>query len=98
MPEYLVSYLPYSQTVQGIYKVKGETSAYYRIQINDRYTELISKKTLRPKGSDKQYHVWTGEQVRRFLHKEKLIRKFREINPSELTTEKLEAIIEVAFE
>lgn len=98
MPEYLVCYLPYSRTVQGIYKVQGETSAYYRIQINDKYTELISKRTLRPRGSDKQYHVWTGEQVRRFLHKEKLVKKFREINPSELTAEKLEAIIEVAFE
>ena len=98
MPEYLVCYLPYSRTVQGIYKVQGETSVYYRIQINDKYTELISKRTLRPRGSDKQYHVWTGEQVRRFLHKEKLVKKFREINPSELTAEKLEAIIEVAFE
>ena len=98
MPEYLVCYLPYSRTVQGIYKVQGETSAYYRIQINDKYTELISKRTLRPRGSDKQSHVWTGEQVRRFLHKEKLVKKFREINPSELTAEKLEAIIEVAFE
>ena len=98
MPEYLVCYLPYSKTVQGIYKVQGETSAYYRIQINDKYTELISKRTLRPRGSDKQYHVWTGEQVRRFLHKEKLVNKFRKINPSELTTEKLEAICEIAFE
>jgi hypothetical protein len=98
MPEYLVCYLPYSKTVQGIYKVKGETSVYYRIQINNKYTELISKRTLRPRGSDKQYYIWTGEQVKRFLHKEKLVKKFREINPSELTAEKLEAIIEVAFE
>jgi hypothetical protein len=98
MPEYLVCYLPYSKTVKGIYKVKGETSAYYKIQINDKYMELVSKRTLRPRGSDKQYYIWTGEQVKRFLHKEKLVKKFREINPSELTVEKLEAIIEVAFE
>lgn len=98
MPDYLVSYLPYSETVQGIYKVSGETSAYYKIQINDKYTELVSKRTLRPRGSDKQYYIWTEEQVRRFLHKEKLVKKFREINPSELTAEKLEAIIEIAFE
>lgn len=98
MPEYLVNYLPYSKTVQGIYKVQGETSAYYRIQLNDKYTELISKRTLRPKGSNKQYYIWTREQVRCFLHREKLMQKFREINPSELTVEKLEAIIKVAFE
>jgi hypothetical protein len=98
MPEYLVCYLPYSNTVRGIYKVEGETPAYYRIQINDKCMELISKRTLRPRGSDKQYHIWTAEQVRHFRHRENLVRKFREINPSELTTEKLEAIIEVAFE
>lgn len=98
MPKYLVSYLPYSETVQRIYEVSGETSASYKIQINDKHTEFISKRTLRPRGSDKQYYIWTEGQVRRFLHKEKLVRKFREINPSELTAEKLEAIIEVAFE
>lgn len=98
MPEYLVCYLPYSETVKGIYKVIGETSAYYKIRYNEMYTELVSKRTLKPRGSDKQYYIWTNEQVKCFLHKEKLVKKFREINPSELTTEKLEAILEVAFE
>lgn len=98
MSEYLVHYFPCSDRVQGIYKVKGETPEFYKIELNNKCMSLVSKKTLRPRGSDVQYHIWTSEQVRRFLHKEKLVKKFREINPSELTAEKLEAICEIAFE
>lgn len=98
MPEYLVCYLPYSDRVQGIYKVKGETPEFYKIELNNKCMSLVSKKTLRPRGSDAQYYIWTSKQVRHFLHKEKLVKKFGEIKPSELTTEKLEAICEIAFE
>lgn len=94
-PEYLVSYTPYSKTIQGIYRVIGDTEKYWRIKVNDCYEELVRKSNLLSRGGDKKYYPMTREEVQAYRYRVKLLNNIKLINFSNLSTKQLEAILEI---
>ena len=98
-PEYLVTYLPYTKDVSRCYKVTGDTEKYWKCRVDaSGDTVLINKRTLRLRGSDIQYHPWTKEEVNSYIHRTKLEKAVRKIDPSKLSVEQLEAIIKIVEE
>lgn len=95
-PEYLVTYRDYTNTVQGIYKVIGETEKYWRIRINDSCEELVRKSTLITRGGDRKYYPMTREKVQTYEYKVKLLNCIKLINFSKLSVKQLEAILEIS--
>ena len=99
-PEYLVSYFPYStvKTVSRIYRVIGETNRYWKIPCNEKYTGYVDKRTLRSKGGDIQYCVWTKEEVCKYVYRNGLEKAFEKIKASDLSVEQLENILKIVKE
>jgi hypothetical protein len=98
-PEYLVAYYPYTKDVSRYYKVIGDTEKYWKCRIDaSGDTILINKRTLRPRGSDIQYHSWTKEELVNYLYRVKLEKAVSKIELSKLSVEQLESIIKIAEE
>ena len=97
-PEYLVSFMPYSdKIVNGIYRVTGDTEKYWKCLCNSAGdTFLVRKSNLMERGLNIQYHSWTKEQVINYRVRNKLLNAVKSINFSLLSTEQLEEIIKIA--
>lgn len=96
-PEYLVSYVPYSKEVNGIYRVTGDTEKYWKCLRNSAGdTFLVRKSSLEERGLNLRYHVWTKAQVIEYKERRKLLNKVKSISFSLLSTEQLEEIIKIA--
>lgn len=94
-PEYLVQYFPYTNQVRSIYRVVGETEKYWKINLNETYTEYINKRTLRVRGGDVQYYAWSKEQVIVYKQRSSLETIFARTNPKKLSIEQLEKIVKI---
>ena len=98
-PEYLVTYLPYTEIVSRCYKVVGDTEKYWKCRVDaNGDTILINKRTLRLRGSDIQYHSWTKEEVHSYVYRRKLEKAVSKIDPSKLSVKQLESIIKIVEE
>lgn len=96
-PEYLVSFLPYSKTVDGIHRVIGDTEKYWKCLRNSSGdTFLVRKSNLLERGIDIKYTPWTKEQVMRYRKHKKVLNAVKSINFSLLSTKQLEEIIKIA--
>lgn len=96
-PEYLVSFLPYTKTVHGIYRVTGDTEKYWKCLLNSAGdTLLVRKSNLMERGSDIRYTPWTKEQVINYRKHKKVLNAVKSINFSLLSTKQLEEIIKIA--
>lgn len=98
-PEYLVAYFPYTEIISRYYKVVGDTEKYWKCKVDaNGDTILISKRTLRLRGSDIQYHFWTKEKLVNYFYRLKLEKAVHKIDPSKLSVKQLESIIKIAEE
>jgi hypothetical protein len=99
-PEYLVTYIPYGDTINGIYRVVGDTEKYWKCLINNGSgdTFLVNKHTLYGRGSDIKYHVKTKEEVERIRYRTHLLTKCKNVNYRKLSVKQLESIIKIAEE
>ena len=97
-PEYLVSFLPYSNNiVNGIYRVTGDTEKYWKCLRNSAGdTFLVRKSNLKERGLDIRYKMWTKEQVINYRKYRKMLNEVKSINFSLLSTKQLEEIIKIA--
>jgi hypothetical protein len=97
-PEYLICYYPYSKPVNRIYKVIGDTDCYWKVRYNEHCIGYVNKRTLRSKGGDTQYYVWTKEEVDRYVYRNGLEKAFEKIEVSDLSVEQLENILKIVKE
>lgn len=96
-PEYLVSFLPYTKEVNGIYRVTGDTEKYWKCLRNSAGdTFLVRKSNLMERGSNIRYTPWTKEQVINYREHKKALNKVKSISFSLLSTKQLEEIIKIA--
>ena len=96
-PEYLVCFLPYSRTVNGIHRVTGDTEKYWKCLRNSSgETFLVRKSNLLERGINISYTPWTKEQVMSYRKHKKVLNAVKSINFSLLSTEQLEEIIKIA--
>lgn len=94
-PEYLVSYLPYTNQIHSIHRVVGETEKYWKIYLNEKCTTYINKRTLRVRGGDVQYYAWSKEQAIEYKKRSSLETIFVRTNPKTLSIEQLEKIVKI---
>ena len=94
-PEYLVTYFPYSNQINGTHKVIGESEKYWKIKLNESCTEYINKKTLKVRGGDIQYYAWSKEQIIAYKKRSSLETIFVRTNPKKLSIEQLEKIVKI---
>lgn len=78
MPEYFVQYRPYSDWINGVYKVVGETDKYYKVQhtgkeVVEAKTLLVRKSTKYLRGTDIRFYALPAEEIRRKLARQKAI-------------------------
>lgn len=98
-PEYLVAYYPYTEDVSRYYKVTGDTEKYWKCRVDaSGDIILISKRTLRLRGSDIQYHSWTKEKLTDYFYRLKLEKAVHKIDYRKLSVKQLESIIKIAEE
>lgn len=96
-PEYLVSFLPYTKEVNGIYRVTGDTEKYWKCLRNSTGdTFLVRKSNLKERGLDISYKPWTKTQVIEYKERRRLLNKVKSISFSLLSTKQLEDIIKIA--
>ena len=98
--KYFVTYLPYSDIIDRIYVLTGETKEYYKVE-DARARScafLVRKSNFYGRGSDIKFYPMSEEEVVRKLQRQKAVNKLRKIDFDKLTDSQLERIIKIVEE
>lgn len=97
---YFVSYNPYSDWINNVCMLVGETKEYYKIKNTSRSAceYMIRKSNLMLRGSDIRFYELTEEEVVRKLKRQKIINKLSKMNFKQLTDSQLERIMKILEE
>lgn len=97
---YFVSYNPYSDWINNVCMLVGETKEYYKIKNTSRSAceYMIRKSNFMLRGSDIQFYELTEEEVVRKLKRQKIINKLSKMNFKQLTDSQLERIWKIVEE
>ena len=103
MSEYFVQYRPYSDWINGVYKVVGETDKYYKVQlvgkeVVEAKTLLVRKNTKYLRGTDIRFYDLPAEEINRKLARQKAILLAEETDFRKLSDNQLSRIKEILEE
>ena len=97
---YFVSYNPYSDWINNVCMLVGETKEYYKIKNTSRSAceYMIRKRNLMLRGSDIQFYELTEDVLRQKLARQKALNKLAKTRFDKLTDSQLERIVKILEE
>ena len=98
--KYFVTYMPYSDIINRIYVLTGETKEYYKVEdVKAKSCAfLVRKRNFMGRGSDIKFYPMSEEEVVRKLQRQKAVNKLRKTDFDKLTDSQLERIIKIVEE
>lgn len=97
---YFVSYNPYSESLNNVCVLVGETREYYKVKSTSRSAceYMIRKSNLMLRGSDVQFHELDEDILRQKLARQRALNKLAKIRFDKLTDRQLERIMKILEE
>ena len=91
---YFVSYNPYSDWINDVCMLVGETKEYYKIKSTGKASceYMIRKGNLMLRGCDVKFYELTEEEIVRKLKRQKALNKLNKTDFRKLTDSQLERI------
>lgn len=99
--KYFVTYLPYSDDINGVYVQVGETKEYLKVRSTSRSAceFMVRKSNFLVRGGDIQFVPMEEEELKRKLARQKAINRLeKKTNFSKLTDSQLERIMKILEE
>ena len=99
--KYFVTYLPYSDDINGVYVQVGETKEYLKVQSTSRSAceFMVRKSNFLVRGGDIQFVPMEEEELKRKLARQRAINRLeRKTDFNKLTDSQLERIMKILEE
>ena len=97
---YFISYMPYSDDINNVCVLVGETKEYYKIKSTSRVAceYMIRKSNLMLRGSDIRFHEVPKEELLIKIRRQKTIQFLQRFDFRKLDSEQLEKIRKIVME
>ena len=99
--KYFVTYMPYSDTINGVYAQVGETKEYLKVKSTSRSAceFKVRKSDLFVRGGDIKFYPMEEEELKRKLARQKAIHRLQnKTDFNKLTDRQLERIMNILEE
>ena len=102
--KYFVTYMPYSDDINGVYVQVGETREYLKVQSTSKAAceFMVRKSNYLVRGGDIKLYPMEEEELKRKLKRklarQKAVNKLRKLNFDKLTDSQLERIMNIILE
>lgn len=98
--KYFVTYMPYSDAINGVYVQVGETREYLKVQSTNKAAceFMVRKSNYLVRGGDIKFYPMEEEELKKKLARQKAVNKLRKLDFNKLTDSQLERIMNIILE